>query len=125
MRRYAFTRVHARALVWIGWTVFATCVLVGALFVLGGARMGLADYFAGKGYAEPLARFLSVGLMLIVGTIAGVVLATPFIVSGHLILLSLDQRAIAARHLRMARRIHRAVRPRSPEDARIARRRVI
>ena len=125
MKRYAFTRAHARLLVWIGWTVFVTCVLVGALLALGGTRLGLADYFAGKGYAEPFARVLAVAFMVIVGTIAGVVLATPFIVSGHLILISLDQRAIAARHLRMAKRIHRAVRPRSPDGARIARIRVI
>src|SRR5687768_8045482 len=118
MKRYAFTRAHARGLVWVGWTVFVACVLVGVLVAIGGTRIGLAAYFADKGYADSIARFLAAAFLVIVGTVSGVVLATPFIVAGHLVLIALDQRSIAAKHLRMARRIHRAVRPRSPDDKR-------
>ncbi len=125
MKRYAFTRAHARGLVWMGWTVFATCLVVGAMLTVAGTRISLATYFAGKGYAESAAALLAVGVIVIVSALAGVVLATPFIVAGQLILIFLDQRAIAAKHLRIAKRIHRAVRPRTPDDARVSRRRVI
>jgi hypothetical protein len=125
MKRYAFARAHARGLIWLGWTVFATCLLVGAMFAVAGTRINLTTYFAGKGYADAAAGFLAVGVIVIVSVLGGTVLATPFIVAGQLILIALDQRAIAARHLRIAKRIHRAVRPRSPDDARVLRRRVI
>jgi hypothetical protein len=125
MKRYAFTRAHARGLVWMGWTVCATCLVVGAMLTVAGTRGSLAEYFTGKGYAAAAAGLLAVGVILIVSALAGVVLATPFIVAGHSILIALDQRAIAARHLRTAKRIHRAVRPRPPDDVRVSRRRVI
>jgi hypothetical protein len=125
MTRYAFTRAHARGLVWLGWTVFATCLLIGAMLMVAGTRMSLTTYFVGKGYADAAAGLLAVGVLVIVSALAGIVLATPFIVAGQLILIVLDQRAIAARHLRIAKRIHRAIRPRSPDDARVPRRRVI
>jgi hypothetical protein len=125
MRRYAFTRAHARGLIVAGWTMFAACVLVGAIFVLSGAMSGLTTYLTGKGYAGSAASVLAVGCVVAVSLVSGLVVATPFVVAGELILVVMDQRAIAAKHLRIAKRIHRAVRPRSPDDARVRRRRVI
>ena len=125
MKRYAFTRAHARGLIVAGWTMFVACVLVGMIFVLGGATNGLTAYLAGKGYVGSSASVLAVGCLAAVSVVGGLVVATPFIVAGELISIAIDQRAIAAKHLRMAKRIHRAVRPRSPDDARVRRRRVI
>jgi hypothetical protein len=116
MSRQTYRRAQARALVWAGGLLFAICIVAGALVALTGGTTGLATFLAGRGLGPAAANALAWSAVLAVSAVGGLVLATPLIVAGEVLLILLDQRMIAARHLRVARRIARTLRP--PADAR-------
>lgn len=102
--------------------------VLGTVMILGGIVVGGVFYFFGlphPGVATLTAdqRTLIHFLAFAIPTGLGLAVGTPMIVAGQVLLVLLDQRAIAAKQYRLAKRIHRALRPAAPEDAAPRRRR--
>lgn len=105
--------------------------VLGILMIVVGIVVGTLLFFVGLSQIPaaqaltPGQVLLARGLLVAIPVTLGVVIGTLFIVSGQLILIFLDQRSVAVKHLRIARRIRRALHPRPPDDARPRQRRVI
>lgn len=116
--RYRFTRTYALGLEVLGGLALIAGVAGAVLmFVAGLAAIAGTRTFTPPQWilVQVMALAIPIGLGLAVGT--------PLIVAGQLILIFLDQRGLAARHLRVARRIARKLRP--PAETRPRERRVI
>jgi hypothetical protein len=77
----------------------------------------------------PGAKLLSPGRLVVarvfvvaIPALLGLTIGSPLIVSGQMFLIVLDQRGLAARQLRVSKRIQRGLPPRTPDDARLPRR---
>jgi hypothetical protein len=109
--RDGFTRVHAIALIWIGWTIVGATMLGAAVLGVAAGAPALRRAFVAVGTPDEIAGLLAVPLIFAVGAILGLGIGTPFIVAGELIVVGLDQRRLLAQQGRMLHQLRRRLAP--------------
>lgn len=116
MRRYRFARAYARGLVVLGALIICAGIALAAVLVLGSGGARLADHIRGATKLSDAAALVLAQIGLIVVCVVGAIaLAAPYIVSGQLILVFLEQRDLLARQRRLLARIQERLA--SPPDA--------
>jgi hypothetical protein len=105
--KYGFTRSWAIVNVTLGYLIISAGILVPVVLIIVGSAGSLAEVIFGRVTAQTSATIVLWGSLTVLGlgVLGGLVLGTPFVLAGQLVLILLDRRRLLVAQYRLLRRI--------------------